>query len=480
MMKKRTEKKQRIHWILSSICLAAFLAAGGYFAMCRYYEDADFICGTWINGIYCAGKTIEEVEDELIEQYGLTTIHITDQEGRLESIAFAELAPLISCQFKTNLKLLSGQPEQIATNWIFDTFHPKAYTLQPELIVTGQEAEQLAYLSKYLTCLREGQSRPEPAVRMQKGENGYELIDEKQHYFLPQEAACAIMASVATGRHEIFLAQEDCYTDLAYTTQERRIKMLFQKVEAFQDCQITYLFGEDQEVVDASVVCDWIATQEDGSFVLDEAGNLVADEEKILAYIDDLAAEYDTYGTTREFEATRGEKVTIEGGTYGNQLNKKAEATYLKDAFARKAKETHEPIYLQKAWVQGKNDIGDTYIEIDMTQQTMYYYKDGECVISTPIVTGNMMRRRDTPEAVCYVYAKQKNRVLRGPGYASPVKFWMPVKGGIGIHDASWRKEFGGEIYKTDGSHGCINTPYEAVEQLFQAVEIGMPVVMFY
>ena len=68
------------------------------------------------------------------------------------------------------------------------------------------------------------------------------------------------------------------------------------------------------------------------------------------------------------------------------------------------------------------------------------------------MVTGNMRRRMGTPEGVNFVYNKQKDRVLRGPGYASPVKFWVPVKGSIGIHDASWRKEFGGDIYQTAGS----------------------------
>ena len=73
---------------------------------------------------------------------------------------------------------------------------------------------------------------------------------------------------------------------------------------------------------------------------------------------------------------------------------------------------------------------------------------------------------------------KQKNRVLRGPGYASPVKYWMPVKGGIGIHDARWRKEFGGDIYLTDGSHGCINMPPSKAKELYNMLSIGDRVVL--
>ena len=114
-----------------------------------------------------------------------------------------------------------------------------------------------------------------------------------------------------------------------------------------------------------------------------------------------------------------------------------------------------------------------------MTDQKLYYYEEGVCLLATDIVTGNTGRRMGTPEGVNYVYSKQKNRVLRGPGYAAPVSFWMPVKGNIGIHDATWRSEFGGEIYKTNGSHGCINIPYDKMVELYEMVEVGTPVIMF-
>ena len=135
---------------------------------------------------------------------------------------------------------------------------------------------------------------------------------------------------------------------------------------------------------------------------------------------------------------------------------------------------------MREAYARGENDIGDTYVEINMTKQKLWFYTEGEVEIETPIVTGNMMRRRATPEGVYFVYGKQKNRILRGPGYASHVNYWMPVKGGVGMHDALWRDEFGGEIYKKEGSHGCINLPLEAAESLYDMIEIGVPVVMYY
>ena len=70
--------------------------------------------------------------------------------------------------------------------------------------------------------------------------------------------------------------------------------------------------------------------------------------------------------------------------------------------------------------------------------------------------------------------------MLRGQGYASPVKYWMPFYGNYGIHDASWRSSFGGDIYLTNGSHGCVNTPRDAMQVIFENVEKGTPVVLYY
>lgn len=170
----------------------------------------------------------------------------------------------------------------------------------------------------------------------------------------------------------------------------------------------------------------------------------------------------------------------VEGGLYGNKIDRAAETAYLTQAFQERKEEVHRPAYTQEALQQGREDIGSTYIEVDMGEQKMYYYVDGVLKIDTPIVTGNTSRRMGTPSGVNYVYAKQKNRILRGANYASHVDFWMPVKGNIGIHDAAWRGKFGGTIYQTNGSHGCINTPRSAMEELFDMAEVGTPVVMFY
>ncbi len=458
------------------VVIAVCILTGGYFAMCRYYENSDFVCGTWINGMYCAGKTMSEVENELLEQVPKMTLTLVEYGGK-EEIIDEEALPedTIRYDFMPALSKISSGKK--AGNWLVDTFHSVHYDVTPEKMISREALNQA---TEQLICMRKAKQQTTLRVTILKTEKGYILQDEKANVLDVDLTKEQIYQALMAGEPVLDLQQAGCYQRLPYTETDEEILAKWEKISAFQDCGIVYAFGDETKQIDASVTCNWIAFDKEGEMETDSDGNLVLDREKVKEFVRELAEEYDTYGGIRQFQSTRGDLVTIEGGTYGNKMDQKAEVKYLTEAFLGKKTEVHEPVYEHKAWAQGKNDIGDTYIEVDMGEQMMYYYEKGTCLIQTPIVTGNMMRKRDTPAAVCFIYGKQKNRVLRGPGYASRVKFWMPVKGGIGIHDASWRKEFGGEIYKTEGSHGCINTPYEAMEKLYERAEIGTPVVMFY
>ena len=77
-----------------------------------------------------------------------------------------------------------------------------------------------------------------------------------------------------------------------------------------------------------------------------------------------------------------------------------------------------------------------------------------------------------------YIYYKQADTYLIGPGYKLHVDYWVPFDGGIGFHDAYWRYDFGGDIYKTNGSHGCINMQNDAAKTLFENVEANTRVLV--
>lgn len=122
---------------------------------------------------------------------------------------------------------------------------------------------------------------------------------------------------------------------------------------------------------------------------------------------------------------------------------------------------------------------GEDYIEVNIERQEISMYLNGELVISGPIVTGTAGTSRETPRGVFSVLEKDYDVVLRGPGYASHVTYWMQIYGGIGIHDADeWRSEYGGDIYLWSGSHGCINVPLDIVRVIYENAYVGMTVIV--
>lgn len=127
----------------------------------------------------------------------------------------------------------------------------------------------------------------------------------------------------------------------------------------------------------------------------------------------------------------------------------------------------------------GKNDYGDSYVEINLTAQHMFLYKDGKLVIDSDFVSGNVSKNNATPTGAYGVTYTEKNATLRGENYETPVTYWMPFAGNVGMHDAYWRSKFGGSIYKYAGSHGCINLPPEVAKVVFENVKKNYPVLVY-
>ncbi len=140
-----------------------------------------------------------------------------------------------------------------------------------------------------------------------------------------------------------------------------------------------------------------------------------------------------------------------------------------------------EPLYTSRGANKGSDDIGDSYVEIDLSNQHLYLFWEGEIVLESDFVSGDMTRSgRMTPPGVFGLTYKTRNAVLRGEDYETPVNYWMPFNGNIGMHDATWRSSFGGSIYITNGSHGCVNLPLDKAAQIYEYVSTGFPVICYY
>ena len=134
--------------------------------------------------------------------------------------------------------------------------------------------------------------------------------------------------------------------------------------------------------------------------------------------------------------------------------------------------------------VEGEYTEGatSTRVEVNLGAQTVNYVKNNKSVMSCSCVTGTAGHR--TPTGIYSISYKARNVTLRGRNddgskYASPVSYWMPFNGGIGLHDATWRGSFGGSIYMYNGSHGCVNMPYAKAAELYGMVDAGTLVYVY-
>lgn len=466
-----------IRRIILTVSLLLLVLIGGYAGIACYYTGG-FTFGTWINGIYCTGKSVAEVNRELVGQTERMPCTIRFADGKTEQYLPQEG----QITYDYTAKLQSILQKQDPKLWLLNVLHsaadPAETSMQPQITVSEKALQDTFYAMQEVQTAQQT-DRHVRLVRTRA--QGYFLENTKKNALNVQKAYFAVLDAVEQGRSEVDLQKSGCYEDLQLTPQEEQVMKQYEKLKAFLDFQLTYDMGDGKVVFGHAKLSYLLTTGISGTdLICSPDGGFIWDTAKVDHAVDELAQEYDTYKTDRQFRTTRGEIVTVKGGTYGNQLDRKKEKAYLRQALSAHKSELHEPAYLHKAYIRGKNDIGDTYIEIDLTNQKMYCYQKGDLIVETPIVTGNMMLHRDTPSGIFYIYYKQKNRILRGPGYASHVNYWMAVRKGVGIHDALWRDEFGGTIYQKHGSHGCINTPYDAMKLIYDQYEVGMPVILYW
>lgn len=276
-----------------------------------------------------------------------------------------------------------------------------------------------------------------------------------------------ITKAIKNKEKKIDLEKLNCYEKPKFTSNSKEVINAKDTLNKYVSSRITYNYEGLTEVLDGSRIKDFIRV--DGNF------QVILDESKVKDYVDNLANSYNT---------ALGTSIPVNGGYYGNNHSWIIDSSEETKALIQNIKNgqtvTKNPIYMQTSAASYFSNVGNTFVEIDMTKQHLWYYKDGYLVVEGDVVTGNVSNGASTPEGVYKLYGKQKDTILRGEDYASPVSFWMPFNKNIGLHDANWRTEFGGDIYKDYGSHGCVNAPYYVAKTVYENINIGTFVICHY
>lgn len=128
----------------------------------------------------------------------------------------------------------------------------------------------------------------------------------------------------------------------------------------------------------------------------------------------------------------------------------------------------------------GTRRVNGDHVVISLPNQYLWIFNNHKLVRSFPIISG----KPDTPTVTGYfnIMVKAADVVLRGPGYASHVDWWIPFYPHYGIHDAYWQPshifQLDGKAYTWRGSHGCVNVDVETMKQAAPFLRQGMPVTV--
>lgn len=458
-------KKHKILAAAVGVTLALLVILGTvYFVKVRHYET-HFFPGTVMSGVDVSELTAQEANQKVasfVSDYLLTLRARGDHTCTI-------LGPDIDYSYVPNGEIEQILKQQNAYAWLTQ----RRTTKEQEIVLdTDYDSGRLAEAVAALGCMQTDAMVAPADASIQWVDDGYRLIPEEPGTTLVyDEVLAAVTRAVTDGERELEL--EPYYVNPQVYADDSRLNACMDRIEAYYGTSITYTFGkQDPFELDNETIQTWLDVSADYE--------LTVDDEKVTDFVQQMASAYNTYGDSRKFRTSLGDKLSVSGGDYGWVIDKEKEKQQIYKDLEQGGHIEREPVYSQTAKKHGANDIGNTYVEIDYTNQHLWYYKKGELVVDTDIVSGNIGRNNGSPDGVFKIVYKQRNATLVGEGYSSPVNYFMPFAYNVGIHDASWRSKFGDQIYLTSGSHGCINVPSEVAEILYETLATDTPVVTYY
>ena len=467
----KPKKSKKGLWIGLGILVVLLVAYG----VVAFYYHSHFLYQTSVNDTDCSNLTAVEVAaimDSQSQQYSLQ-IFGRDENGVQEEIGTVT-APEIGMNWVDTQgaaqELLNRQNEFL---WIEMLWSTQNYDVVQGVAYDADKLqEQLAQMP---ALQKKNMIQPEDAYISEYSEKtkSYEIVPETLGTTLDMnQVEDVVSAAIMAGDTSVDLEEQGCYVTAKVTAEDTALVKACDTMNKWVSAQITYDWNGNKVVVDGDAIHEWIQAD-------DKDPQL--DEKAIAEFVSEQAKEYDTYGKKRKFTTVQGIELNLPSGAYGWKTDREEETKALTEAIQNGETVDKEPVYISKGAQKGSNDIGNSYVEIDLTNQHLYLFKDGDIVLETDFVSGNMSKADCvTPPGVFGLTYKTRNAILRGANYETPVNYWMPFNGNVGMHDATWRRAFGGTIYLTSGSHGCINLPLHMAASIYEYVSTGFPVVCYY
>ncbi|MEG0830185.1 MAG: L,D-transpeptidase family protein [Anaerovoracaceae bacterium] len=454
--------------IISIVLLIGILG----FASWKYleknvYSTDTFGKNTYINNINCSGLTTKEAKEKLTKAWNKKTFTFTINDKKVGQISGFDFVYPIDNELN---QLKQHHFIGSAANHVFGMkFNAKVnMTVENTTKKFKKQIKDLAFLKQH---------------NPKKTKNAYVDLSSKDFDIVPEvygtnvdynAVGKATLNDISTNVFTMDYVEKDFYTQPTLTANSEEILQQKEDYKEYLKLELVYKFG-DKEVP--------ITPAELGKMIIIKDKKLTTKKKAVAKYVATLAATYNTIGISRQINSLSGNSFTISGGDYGYMIDQEKEAAKLSKDIKNQKDITREPVYAQKAWENYSVDIDDSYVELSISQQKVWCYKNGKLIVETPVVTGDVTTGTITPTGVFGLTYKERNSTLRGSNvdgttYESPVSYWMPFYGNYGLHDAPWRNAFGGSIYRGNGSHGCVNMPPAAAAKVFAAVSSQYPIIV--
>lgn len=430
---------------------------------------------TYLDGKPLTFYTVAEVMVDQLYRTKATELQLVGKNHQVETVLFSDLGVYRVSDLKV--------PEFEVNPWAWPVslFVPTQYYSEGELFYRKDQVREAV---SSLSCVTDSAATyPEPA-HLEQQNGAFVIVPEVTGTKLDKDQVFRAICE-ALDRYELMvdLEAEDCY----FHTQD------FEDEDALKQAQSIGNQLLDQKIV---VTLDNGVSETVPSEVLQNAllyhnGQFLADPVIVGSYVAELAMKYDTKGMSRTFQTTSDGTIVLEPQQYDNfngyELDQSETVDRICDAMTVVSDGSPKVQAVWKStgfgWDQN-DDIGDSYLELSLERQHLWLYVDGVCVVDTPVTTGMDVPERATPTGLFYVMEILHDHTMYGSYGSAFVEYFIRVTSfGVGIHDASWRSVYGEDEYIANGSHGCINTPFDAEKQIVETLEsmdnYHIPIVIY-
>lgn len=448
--------KREIVSILVTLLVFFVLLCGGI-----QFGKTHFLLGTMINGVNCSFLSINDAIEKISNKKEKTLVTFVFSNGK---------------KYEVSLNKLGMQVNTTKIEKIFKQQHanPNENRTYKENVFSIASTKTLENYLKSLPELQlDNLQEPQDAYIDWNGQT-FSICGE-----IPGNIVCfedALKLSIEELNSNNNCIDFTSITKIYPNVRRNDLSDEFNNLNNMLNSSICYELSNGNVVrLDSTVICNWVYKDDNGNFQFDI-------ENGVSQFIEELATKVNEANSTLYLKATDTSTIVTVNVPFDvrAQLDLEAESERVKLELGN-----FEQVYLKP--IYDRTIISEqltSYVELDISRQHLWFYLNGSLLLDTDCVTGNVRDNYDTPTGVYFLTNKVQGAILRGYNkdgskYESPVDYWMPFYRGYGLHDASWRNTFGGNIYLTSGSHGCVNLPKEKAKQLYENIDYTMPIIIY-